>query len=229
MSDQADSQPQAAAPAPTGGEATQAPDPIMARLDELASSIQGLRPPEPDPEPTYDYAFDDSQYAPDPAWDDPTTDDQAPAMDPQAEQDAWAQINQTIAQQVQQGVQSAVNPFITQQKAAQLEAKYPDLQKPEVAQRVVQSAQNFAHMIGQSSNLSPAQVNALARNPELIERLYLAERAQRTAGQETPANGGPEAHLEGSSAQVETPEVDFFDQLREAGGGGSQANRFGWM
>lgn len=225
MSDQADSQPQQAAPDTTGSEA-QAPDPIMARLDELASSISSLAPPAPEPEPEYgDYAFNES-YQPDPAWDDPADEQAQP--DPQAEQDAWAQINDTIARQVQQGIQQSVDPFLTAQKAAQLEAKYPDLKTPEVAQRVVQQAEHFAGMLAQSMGLNQQQAAKMARSPELIERLYLAERAQRQAGQETPANGGPEAHLEGASAQVAAPEVDFFDQIRDAGTGGPQGNRFGW-
>lgn len=223
MSDQADSQPQQTNDAPAQDQGGSAPDPIMSRLDELASSIQSLRPPEPDPEPEFDYAFDDSAYG-QPEWDQP--DDPGQQIDPQAEQDAWTQINQTIEQQARRYAQEAVTPYLTQQKAAQLEQKYPDLRQPEVASRIVQSAERFANMIGQSSNLSPDQVHALARNPELIERLYLAERAQRTAGQETPADGGPGAHLEGSSAQVETPEVDFFDRIANAGP--NTNNRFGW-
>lgn len=231
MSDQAESQAPAPTFAETGGQQEQqAPDPVMSRLDELAQSIASLRPPEPEAEPEYDYAFDDSDFDPNAGEWDEDNDPGEPyeqGYEPEVDQEAMQQLDRMINERIQQGVQQAVSPFMIQQKAAQLEQKYPDLQQPEVAQRVVQSAERFAHMVGQSSGLTPQQVNSLARSPELIERLYLAERAQSRAGQETPADGGPGAHLEGNSAQVEQPEADFFDGLINAGRNDNN-NRFGW-
>lgn len=219
MSDQADS-PAVEAPSQTFGApevsaAEQAPaqDPMMARLDELSKSIESLRPPAPQQEEPEGYnlqdlAYDDQQYADD-GYDEPF----GGTEDPDAEAQAQQWLQDQIQQQVQQGIQQAVTPMRIQQQAAQLEQEFPELQKPDVARRVVEQTRAAMERVGRANNLPPHIVDAMSRDPQMVRATYLAERGARNAAQETPADGGIGAHLEGASAQVEAPEEDFMDRL----------------
>lgn len=219
MSDQADSPVEqtaapAAAPAPATDTTTTAPDPIMARLDELAASVSSLRTPEPAAAEEPQYSLQDLAYPQaEPAVEgDPTT-DYPGYQDPDTQ--AWEQIQQTIQQQVQAGIQQAVTPMRIQQQAAALEQEFPELAKPEVATRVVNATRQMAERMGQANNLPPEAIAALSRDPQMVRLAYLAERATSQAAQETPV-GGAGAHLEGASAQVDAPEEDFMDRIVNA-------------
>lgn len=194
---------------------TPAVDPVMARLDELTSRFDQLQAPvqqdtrgitdfamqqfepeaDPDPEPDYGYEEDDAQ----------------------AEQRAFEQLQKLVQEQVTQGVQQHIQPFIVRQQAEALEAKYPDLAKPEVAARVMQQAEQFAQQLGQPN---------LAGSPALIEKLYLAERAGNLAAQETPADGGTGVHLESGGGQPQQQQMDERDRIVNMGR--TQPNSFGW-
>lgn len=219
MSDQADSPVEqtaapAAAPALADTAATTAtPDPIMARLDELAASVSSLRTPEPAAEEP-SYSLQDLAYP----QAEPAAADGEPAQDygyQDPDTQAWEQIQQTIQQQVQAGIQQAVTPMRIQQQAAALEQEFPELSKPEVATRVVNATRQMAERMGQANNLPPEAIAALSRDPQMVRLAYLAERATSQAAQETPV-GGAGAHLEGASAQVDAPEEDFMDRIVNA-------------
>lgn len=218
MSDQADSQ-GVQADVSTDSPAA-APDPMSARFDELKASIESLRAPAPEAQEQgynlQDLATDPYSVEDDAQGFDPY-EGYEEQPDPNAEAQAQQWLQQQIQDQVQQGIHQAVTPMRIQQQAAQLEQKYPELQKPEVAGRVVQAARQMAERVGRSNNFSPQQIDAMSRDPQLVEQMYLAERGARSAAQETPADGGIGAHLEGASAQVDAPEEDFMDRLVQSG------------
>lgn len=226
MSDEMqDVTPSAPEQAPSASPEASAPaaDPLMARFDELQSQISALSNPQP-AEPEYEHGLSDYAYQ-QPQWQqDGEPEPEQGYEDPDTQ--ALAQLQSFIAQQVQQGVQQAVMPMQIQQKAEQLEQKYPELQRPEVAGPLVRQAEQYAQRIGFSTGLSPAQVAALGRSPELIETLFLAERARQKAAQETPADGSQGVQLEGSAAQADVPEMSLQDRVLRAG---PQRSSFGWM
>ena len=219
MSDQADTT-QDTQQTEAAGTEQAAPDPmaqLMARMDELTAGVQGLsQPAQQDERGLTDYAM--QQFEQDDEFD--GTEDQygydAPDDDAAAEQQAYQQLQQVIADQVRQGVQDQINPFIVKQQAEQLEQKYPDLAKPENAARVMQQADQRARAMGMPE---------LAGKPEFIEMLYLAERASQQAAQETPADGGTGVHMEHGGAQPNQPQVDERDRIV---GMGQSRNTFGW-
>lgn len=214
--------PSAAPEAATGSTETAAApagnDALMARMDEIAQSLQALTPAQQeqadqggladlagqpfDPfENTGIEADDGDQY----------TDAQA---------DPMAQLQSVIGPIVQQ----ALAPHLAQQRsdrvvqqAQALQVKYPDLAKGEVAMPLVREAERHAQRIGHENNFTTDQVAAIAHDPQLIETLYLAQRARSQAAQETPADGSSNVQLEGASAQVDAPQDDVFDQMVKAG------------
>lgn len=195
-----------------------APDALMARLDEMSAQLGRLTAPpastgglseqvagEPQAqqyepgayEPDYGQAYEPGQY--DTTQGDPY----------QEQQQAAAQLQAYIAEQVAQGVQNAVTPWMHRQKAEALEQRYPDLQNPDNAARVVQATQQMAQRMGRPE---------LARDPELVELVYLAERARSNAAQETPADGGQGVALEAAGAAHQAEEEDAGDRMLRAWG-----------
>lgn len=204
--------PDAPVEAPQAAEAQAQPDlgALMSRMDQIAESVQSLTPqqpndswqgpisdlpyaPEPDygsPEPAYDpgQQYQPGQYEPD------------YGMDPQqAQQQAYQQLQDYIGQQVTQGIEQHMTPFIRTQKANALEQKYPDLKDPVKAGEVVKATAQYAQRLGKPE---------LARDPELVELVYLAQDARNRASQQTAADGEQDIHLEGSGAAPQAQEMD---------------------
>lgn len=222
---EADAQ-QTAAEAPQDTQVAPQNDALMSRLDEMSQQIQSLaKPPEPqwqggisdlpyaegepsrgfEQQPEFGAAYDPSQYQPgqyEPDY----------GMDPQAQQaQAMQQLQSYISDQVQQGVQQAITPHIQRQKADELERRYPDLADPQKAGQVVQATAQWAQRMGRPD---------LARDPELVELVYLAEQARTRAAQETPAeNGSSGVHLEtGGAAPQGQEEESAGDRMLRAWG-----------
>jgi hypothetical protein len=68
-----------------------------------------------------------------------------------------------------------------------LEERYPDLQDPEKQEKYINATIEFARQIGRPE---------LAREPVLLERVYLSERAKEAAAGEIPAGSQQEVTLE---------------------------------
>lgn len=208
---------------------------LLSRMDELAGDIKNLREApspqyqggldeqlssqQPEVESASDEYSDDDYYQPQPGQQgyDPYGAQPDPA---QAQQQAMAELQNFISSQVQQGVQAQVQPWIHQQQVAALEAKYADLNKPEVVGPLVQEAKRFAAELGQPN---------LATSPALIEKLYLAQQASQRAAQETPADGDQEVHLEGAGGAGQAAgasDDDLVSRVLNAGGADASARAF---
>lgn len=127
----------------------------------------------------------------------------------QAQQQAMQQLQSYITEQVQQGIQQNLTPHLQRQRANELERQYPDLADPQKAAKVVQATAQYAQRMGRPE---------LARDPELVELVYLAEQARNSAAQETPADGGQSVHLESGGAAPQQPEEDAGDRMLRAWG-----------
>ncbi len=223
MAEGAQTVPEAAAPSEPGGE-QQAPqnDALMARLNEMSEQLGKLAPPEPT-QPQYSglreaFAEGANSPEPEPGYDpygDPGYQD--PAFEPYGQQ-PWqqdqygqqmhpAQAAQQLQQYIAQAVQEATLPITQGIKADQLEQKYPAIK--EDPQKWIGLATQQAQRIGRPD---------LAREPEFIELVHLAEAARSSAAQETPADGGNGVHLEGGGAAPQQPEEDAGDRMLKAWG-----------
>lgn len=239
MSEQADgpqfdSAPQqSSAPADTGQQSA-APDPVMARLDEITGRLDSLVQPQQD---ASDYSLDDllgQGFGEDPyAQQDPQGFDQGQPQgfdqDQFDQQQALQQLDQLIGQRANDVVAPLMQRFEqmqTQQHAAQLEAKYPELKNGEVASTVVKEAVQTAQRIGYEKGLSPQQVAALSRDPHIIELTYLAQRARQQAAQETPVSGN-QVHLESTGANPGGVEEDYASRIVNLGP--QQGGGFNWI
>lgn len=237
MSEQADGQQFSSAPAETGTPDTSGtqstPDPVLSRLDELSSRLDSIVPAQQQQQEDFTsldellsgYNYEDEQ---DQGFD-PQQQPQQFDQTEYEQQQALAQLQQMIAEQAKQ----AINPYAqqleqmrTQQHAAALEAKYPELQKGEVASRVVKAAAQTAQAMGYEMGLSPDQVAALSRNPRLLESTYLAERARQQAAQETPVSGD-QVHLESTGANPGMVEDDYAARIANLGP--QRSNGFNWI
>lgn len=211
---------EAQAPTEAAAEAPQGMDALMARMDELAGQMKELSQPAQAQQewqgPISDLPFaegdfagqpQDQQYA-DPGDYQPGQYAPEYGLDPQAQQQqAMQQLQEYITEQVQSGVQQALEPHILTQKANELERTYPELANPEKAGEVVREAARIAQRMGRPE---------LARNPELVELAYLAQQARsRAAQQETPADSG-DVHLEGAGAAPQAQEMSAGDQMLAA-------------
>ena len=205
----------------TEGQETQIPEALTARLDELSTQIGELRGATPfqggvaqnvaqaqqgisegaqAPEGEWPYDQGGQDGYPQQYWDGTQYGEQ------DLQQMAPQQAEQAAMQQLQQYIGSAVNQAIApfqqrelQREAQQLEQRYPDLAKPEVAGPLVQQAQSYAHELGHPE---------LGTNPRFIENFYLAQQARDRAAQETPADGDKGVHLEGGGAVPSGQEED---------------------
>lgn len=195
-------------------------DALMARLDEMSQSISKLTA---QPEPEFQGGLSDVYAEGDFSQDEPQGFEQygdpgyqpgqyAPdyGVDPQqAQAQAMQQLQSYISEQVQQGIQQNLTPHLQRQRANELERTYPDLQDPQKAAAVVKEAAQWAQRAGQPD---------MARNPELVELVYLAGQARSNASQETPADGGSGVHLESGGAAPHQPEEDAGDRMLQAWG-----------
>jgi hypothetical protein len=164
---------------------------MTGRFEALEQRIPEPQQPEPEPEPD---AFDASMFQPQDYGDD-------------GQLSAEAQ-SRALQELVDRRVQAAVSPVLEQREddrraaeADALEEKYPELADEKVYQPVIQQALDFAGRLGNVE---------LAREPALIEMLYLAGRAQASSAQEVPAGSQPGVPLErgGSAGPVDSSERD---------------------
>jgi hypothetical protein len=129
---------------------------------------------------------------------------------------AQAQVQQAMETLLPQAVQQAVQPLqerFLQQDADQLEAKYPALSEPETQNQVIQEAVAFANRLGDPE---------LARDPQVIETVYLAKMAREGKTPAVPA-GGSDAALEGAGGAGGADEgegEDVAQSIVNAGGRG---------
>lgn len=218
------------------GQATEAPqqetaaeppaqtnDALMSRLDEMAAQMSKLTAPsEPEwqggisdlpyaeGDTSQDAPFDPYQQVPGSEQYQPGQYDTGYEADPaQAQQQAMQQLQSYISEQVQQGVQQHVTPYIQQQRANELERQYPALADPKTAGEVVQQTAAYAQKLGRPE---------LARDPQLVELVYLAQQARNSASQETPADGDQGVHLESGGAAPQAEEMDAADRMLKAWG-----------
>lgn len=223
---------QAAEPTQTADAPEQAaPDPIMQRMEELTSKVDSLLPQEPEQPGLTDSLYDQT-YTGQEAEQDPGQYDQQQGYDPgqyDGTQDlppeqAAQQVNDLIDARVREQLAPIQQQQVQReqyQKALQLEQKYPDLQKGEVVGPVMKEVQARAMRSGNPD---------MVRDPEFIELVYLAQQAKTNASQQTAADGGSEAHLEGDGASPQQAEEDDFAQrVVNAGNGQSGADgSFRW-
>jgi len=121
-----------------------------------------------------------------------------------------------VEQQIAQRVQEAVAPLQAEQHAQQLaalEEAYPPMRDPEVAQRVVAEARELAAKYGNPE---------VWRSPEILENVFLAQRARERAAEEEQASPtGDDVELEGAGAVASggQSETDVGDAIVAAGSG----------
>lgn len=203
-------------------------DALMARLDEMQQQLGKLQAPTQ--EPQWQGGIADLPYdQPDQGFDPNQSFDPNQGFDPygqqpdqyqpgqyapdqyqdpqQAQAQAMQQLQGYIAEQVQQGVQQHVTPYIQQQRANELERQYPDLADPAKAGEIVAQTAQYAQKLGRPE---------LARDPQLVELVYLAQQARSNAAQETPADGGNEVHLESGGAAPQQEEVDPVTRMLQS-------------
>lgn len=215
-----------------GGQEQAQPDmsALMSRMDELSQTVQSLKPQEQSQEygGLSDSFYGQQEGEQQGQWNQQDYEigqfgDQFDGMDPQAQQQAAIEEANKL---IDARVQEALNPIRQQyqqdrmvSQAKELEQKYPDLQKGDVVGPVMQEAQRRAQAAGQPD---------LVRNPAFIELVYLAQQATTNASQQTAADGGSEAHLEGEGAVPDAPEDDFAQRVVNAGSGPGTHGGFRW-
>lgn len=193
-------------------------DAVMARLDEMSQQLGALTQ---QPEPEWQGGISDMPYMDDQGFEPDFQQQPYPQQEyqpgqyapdnglvdqQQAQAQAMAQLQQYIATQVQQATQ----PIVIEQKVKELERQYPELADPQNAQKVFNEAVLYAKRMGNPE---------MARNPELIELVHLAQQARSNAAQETPADDGTNSvHLEGGGAAPTEPEMDAADRMLQAWG-----------
>lgn len=108
-----------------------------------------------------------------------------------------------VLQSMQAATQAAVGPLAAEvaqmradRQAEVLTTQYPELNDQATLDWVARDAAERAHSMGDPN---------LARNPGIIELVYLAGKAQRTAAQETPAGTEGAAALEGGGGAAPAP------------------------
>lgn len=126
----------------------------------------------------------------------------------------WASVQQEARTIAQKQVAEALSP-LQEERAAErrdqaadaLEAKYSELAKPDVQEKVLDAAVRYAQRLGVPQD----QVDQVATEPAFIELTYLAMKAESTAAGES-APGAPGVVLEqGGSAGPATGGQDAPD------------------
>lgn len=187
----------------------QSPDALTSRMDEIQSGFSSLQgdvrqlleqrqEPEEEEEDEYgDFLTDDEGH-----FYDPRT---GREVDPQ--ELAWQQRERELEARFEQKL-APVQEWQAEQQARDLQARYPELQKAEVAQEVFQEAQQAAAAYGNP---------ALAQNAGFLEQTYLARLARQQAETQGPSEAA-DAALEGAGAQVpaEGDNDDMMDRVAEA-------------
>jgi len=131
------------------------------------------------------------------------------------------QALQWIQDQISEGVQAQMGPFMAQQRAREIEAQYPDLSKPETIQQIAPVAQQLAA----SMNLGPDGW----RNPDFLLMVYQAQQAQTNASQQIAAEDQqPGQAFEGGGAGVpDAGEPNLAERILAAYPHGSAAQFWG--
>lgn len=229
-------QPAAPAEAPAEGTPEWASQ-ITGRLDELRSDLglMALPPTEQpaevqqrqNPADALSSLFPASPEAqPDPndpdAGGDQIFDDPYAPGDPE---DVRAQLQEYLQEEIQKGVQAAVNPFLETQlrnqrvdAAIALEQEFPELARPEIATPVVQMGHSLLAEMGMPQ---------AANHPgfaKVVRLIYMASKADARASSETPAGQSPpgEFALETPGARApasQQPQGDEGDLIVAAGQG----------
>lgn len=208
---EATSVPGEATPEPTGEAPEQTPeaqpaiDParfesVESRLGEVSEGMRTLmsRIPEQQAEPAPDFGEQfEEMWTESGGMPDPT------------------QVQTLIDQQVQRQVEQAIGPLaqqfqqmqqgMTAERLDALQQHYPEYQDPNKASELVEAVVTRAQGWGNPE---------LAQNPEFVEMVLLSEKARAMGAQETPADQGPDAHLEtGGGGSPAQPEADPWDAI----------------
>lgn len=196
------------APEPASTEAS--PPDVGEALQELRSEMQNLasrvpEPPAPE-EPDIVRSLLGETAEPEPPAEEPQT---AEAPNPLEGDD---QLLTELRQMMREEAESAFMPHLQQQEAERREKaihalaeKYPDLKTPDVLDVVGERLGLMAKRYGQP---------AITTDPEWVETVYKAYKAEAAAAAETPAEGGvPGASLEqGGAPPAPEPEVSPDEQ-----------------
>jgi len=128
---------------------------------------------------------------------------------------------QWIQQQIQEGVQQQVAPFMAQQRAREIEGQYPDLAKPETIQQIAPVAQQLAANMGMGPDGW--------RNPDFLLMVYQAQQGQQTASQQIAAEDQqPGQEFEGGGAGApDAGEPNLAERILNAYPHGSAAQFWG--
>lgn len=184
----------------------QVPTEVMERLDELSGKFDNLepllpvlqealqQPQEEEGEPGYGQYFDDETGEFDPQ-----------AFDQQVEQRA-KQIAQDQMGPLQQQLQQVQDRMLEDEFAA-LADDYPQLTEQTFMQQFVPELKQNADQLARELGLPQEMADQLVRNPNFIEREYLARQAMAQAQQGAPA-GDQGVHLEGGSGNPGQPQKD---------------------
>jgi hypothetical protein len=141
-----------------------------------------------------------------------------PLQDPGLGQADPQQLVEHMRGELQQEMQQQLAPILehfNDQQIAKVEEQYPELKDRQVAERVMQSAEEKATAFGNPE---------LMFQPGFVEAMYLAQKAQEMmAGQETPAGADNEAQLEsGAVSNPGTTEPSEADRIVQAGQSGKK-------
>lgn len=188
-------EPEEVEPAPAEPAAPDANDPWAAVNERLDGIAQRLPEPEPQQPETPDYVSMIDQLMPE--YDEPEAGEAPAEPEPasQAPQDDTAALQQWINQQVQTGVQQALQPVLADQEwerrstaLNEFAEQHKDIKDPQMVDRIKHELQPLAQRYGEGVFTDPA----------LVKQTYYAIRAAAVAASQTPAEAV------GSGATLET-------------------------
>ena len=227
---QATETPSQEAPQETTQEAQSPPD-VSEQIAALAKEVAALKSPAPDAGPrSIDDLLNSTPEDPQQVYDPygqgvpPTQGGQPQVQEPEQNLDPQ-QAEALFQQAIQERVQDAVYPYLEsidremrRQQLTRMTEQFPELKDPEVVRAVHSRLAPVAERYDDPSLLS---------DPELVAQAVMAERAQRAAGSEVPAeqarNQGASLETgQGATApQSEEDPIEAFkrDLLGPRGGG----------
>lgn len=164
---------------------------VGSRLDTFEQRLAPAEPAEPEDEELYLPEFDDDDYGED------------GEITPEAQMRALAEIVNHVVEERERPIREAEAQRQRDEYADKIEEKYPKLQDPKYREKVIDETVKFAAGIGQPD---------LARDPRVLERVFLAMEAQERAEGETPAGSEQEVHLERPGAATPTGGTGEMDE-----------------
>jgi hypothetical protein len=204
-----------------GGDAN---DALLTHLQEMSGKLDQLIPPAGQG-PTFGQVTDPT-FDPYEPFESYEAEDFGQQQEPQYEQQqqgmSQEQAMQWLQSEIDRGVQTAVSPFMAQQRARELESQYPDLARPEVVQAIAPVAQRLAASMGLGQDAW--------RNPDFLATVYQAQQAQQTASQQTaPEDQQPGEGLErgGAGAPGANDEPNVAERILAAYPHGGAAQFWG--